>query len=424
MIDFSGVQFLYFDAFLNILGIIGTWPAIKRLWSSRSPTPLESKLKWILISFSAMMLVRIPYVAFDAKEIGPVVYLCAVMAAYFVFLYLETLMRKHLPLFVKIYMLVGSSYFIFLAFSKKLARHTDNLLSFALFISSMAVLALFITFFRKRSEHSRVENSLIDQFGITLILLMPLMLTDIFSYGIPNLPRFGVCGILMLTYFSLYNQAIFSTRSTIFKKMLKAVGFALLLTVGIGVLLQGVHIDQWSLETQGRAFAFLFAVNLIFRIHFAVRHLDGNEELAEFIKVLSQSKKSTIGSFLNDLNSFFGNMDRMLLSCEDLKSYDVQTISQLMSKNPSSVYSFFELKEMIAQNEETKMLGPHEVHAVEQMVHLLEKYEMTYFSQFGSRKPYFLLFSVPMVAYREMIDVRTKIIHDVSLLIEKQSEKA
>jgi hypothetical protein len=412
----------YFDAFLNVLGIIGTWPAIQRLCYSRSPTPLESKLKWILISLTAMMLVRIPYIGFKISEMGPLVYLFAISSAYCVFLYLETLMRKHLPLWTKLYITFGSLYFVSLTLGNRLARDMDNLLIFAFFVSSMAVIALFLAFFRTRTEHSKVENSLIDQLGVTIILLTPLLLTDIFSYGLVGLPRFGVAGILILTYFSLYNQAMFSTRSKVFKKILKSIGFSVLLTFAMGLLAHGGNFAQWSLAIEGRIFVLCFCVNLIFRIHFAVKQLDGDEDMFNFLKIVNESRKTSVGGFLKDLNSFFGNMDRVVLSNGSLKDFDIETFLKLMEPNPSSVFSIFELKTMIEENEDKKNLNRKEVQAIEQMIHLLEKHEMTYISQIGKRTPHFLLFNVPMAAYRETIDVKNKIIHDMSILIEKQME--
>jgi hypothetical protein len=385
----------YFDAFLNVLGIIGTWPAIQRLCYSRSPTPLESKLKWILISLTAMMLVRIPYIGFKISEMGPLVYLFAISSAYCVFLYLETLMRKHLPLWTKLYITFGSLYFVSLTLGNRLARDMDNLLIFAFFVSSMAVIALFLAFFRTRTEHSKVENSLIDQLG---------------------------AGILILTYFSLYNQAMFSTRSKVFKKILKSIGFSVLLTFAMGLLAHGGNFAQWSLAIEGRIFVLCFCVNLIFRIHFAVKQLDGDEDMFNFLKIVNESRKTSVGGFLKDLNSFFGNMDRVVLSNGSLKDFDIETFLKLMEPNPSSVFSIFELKTMIEENEDKKNLNRKEVQAIEQMIHLLEKHEMTYISQIGKRTPHFLLFNVPMAAYRETIDVKNKIIHDMSILIEKQME--
>lgn len=422
MIDNSFFQYSYFDAFINILGIIGTWPAITRLCQSRSPTPLESKLKWLLIFLSAMMLVRVPYVGFQVIELGPFVYIFAIFSAYSVFLYLETLMRKHLPLWTKIYISIGSLYFVGLSIGQNLATKGLNLLYFAFFIASMAVMALFIAFFRNRDEHTRVENSLIDQLGLTIILLTPLLLTDIFSYGFVGLPRFGVCGILIMTYFSLYNHALFSDSFKIFKKIIKSAAFSGLLTFAIGLLSHGKNFQEWNLPVEGRTFVLFFIVNLVFRIHYAAKQLDGEDDAFGFLKFINESKKSNMSGFMKDLNSYFGKMDRVVVNPGHFKEYDTQTFIQIFLKNPSRLYSTFDLKLMLDENEEKKLFEFKEIQAIEQMIHLLEKNEMTYILQIGQSSPHYLLFNVPMAAYREMIDIKSKIISDISNLIEKKSE--
>ena len=52
---------------------------------------------------------------------------------------------------------------------------------------------------------------------------------------------------------------------------------------------------------------------------------------------------------------------------------------------------------------------------------ILEKNEMSYICRFGEKAPVFVLFHIPIVGYRKMIEMKTALISEITRLMEDPS---
>ena len=407
----------FFDAFLSLLAAMGLFPVIKYLMRADYLIPLERILKWALLFLFSMMLLRIPVFAFHNLSFSPWVYVFAQLIIFSFCIYFEILLRRHFPLWFKILIALGTIIFIVDASVGNLSHSIQHLIVFGGYLSIVALVVGFICLTRKRSDYTRIENPIIDLNIFAVFIMAPLLLTDITTYRVEGLPRFGVLGILLFAYVAIYNQALYHGRRHIMAKLFKALLFSLLLTVASVYLVQ-----DWSLQITGRLFTLFFSINLIFRINYAVKQLEGEEDFFGFVKAINSAEKDSLFHFLRNIDGFFGRLDKKVLRRADLVLYDVVGISTLFKKNSTHLLNILDIKDILSSPEQLTSLKSGEIELLEQIVDILEKNEMSYICKFGQKNPLFVLFHVPIFGYRQMIDLKTSLISEVSALIEGTSE--
>jgi hypothetical protein len=306
-----------------------------------------------------------------------------------------------------------------------LPGNRTHLIIFGLYFCLAVGITISVILLRNKSDHSRSENMLLDLTVGILIFMPPLMLTDITSYGISNLPRMGVVGILLLTYFSLYNQSLFFDKGFLIKKLGKSLLFSLILTLAMSILLHqkdNVTEIEWRLDIDGRILVLFFVMNLIYRIHFAVKMLDGDDEFYHFVQAICESKKTNPTQFLKGLNEFFVNLDQKTLSQNDLNQYDIQNIGNLFEKTGTYFFCLHDLRSMLAEVKTQDRFNSAEIECFEQIIDILERFDMTYISRFSASPAVFVLFNVPMVNYRRVIDLKTRLIGEIAMLANQKSK--
>lgn len=405
-----------FDAWLSLLGALGLYPVVNRLIKNPKPNPLELRLKWISIFMFLLYIVRFPFIVFDIRFFGGLTYTCATLMSFSVFLYFETLLRRHMPLWLKIFVTLGSIYFIGIAMADMMAGQREPLIKYGFYLIILQLSVILISLFRNRDEYNKIENSLIDLSVISLLSLAPFFLSDISSYGFKYLPKLGVIGGLLFVYTSMYNQSILQNQGFLLKKLLKAVFFSFILTLVLAQLTQS-H-DPYILY---RSFVLFLAVNLIFRIHFAVKTLDGDDDFVRFVEKVNESQKHDFNRFMKSMHIFFDKVDKKLLRPEALTQYNTENIKFVFNKNNTHLFSIYDLKENISDKNLSTSLSHQELEAFEHLVDLLEKYEMTYICKLGESNPAFILFHVPMISYSSMVYRQTMLISEFAKVIESKN---
>ncbi len=406
----------FFDAFLSLLCAMGLFPVIKSLVSTDCLIPLEKALKNILIFFFCMMVFRIPVFALHDATLSPVVYVFALLVVFCICIYFEILLRRHFPLWFKVFITLGTLIFIADAIAGYLPGDRSHLMAFGVFLFIDAAVTAFICLNRKRSDYTLVENPMIDLNIFSVFLMVPLLLSDITTYKIEGLPRFGVLGVLLFTYVSLYNQALYRRRRHFVFMMLKTLLFSWLLTVAAVYLVQ-----DWSLQITGRLFTLFFSISLIFKISDTVKQLDGEEDFYGFVKAVNGAEKDKVVLFLRNIDQFFGRLDKKVLRKSDLPTYNAEGISGLFKKNSTHLLNILDIKDILSSPDQLARLSHEEIELYEQVVDILEKNEMSYICRFGESSPFFVLFHVPIIGYRHMIELKTSLISEVTSLIEAQA---
>lgn len=407
-------NFQIFDASLSLLGALGIWPALRRLYRQESLNPLEIRLWGILASMMALFIVRFPLTAFDIKAFGGATYIAAVWLAFFVFLYFEGMLRKHMPFVLKLFMAVGSFAFVVDALANNLSGNKPHLMAFGAFMLIAQVSVALVTLFRNRKEHSRSENTLLDISVLGLILLGPLFLTDVTTYGLPHIPKLGALGGLLFTYFSLFNQALVKDRSFVIRKLGKTLLFAAVLLAPASLL-----FEEFNWDVGLRLYVFLVDVLLVFRIHSAVKVLNGEDDFFKFVHQFVASEKNTFQGLLDKIAEVFEKTDFKVLSGKDLHGYDLPKITNFFKLNQTHIFNLEDIRQVLFDEGKKANLPKDELQIYEEMQHLMEEHSMNYLCLLSEKNGDMLLLHIPYVAYNEIVRTKTALIRDYAKLLER-----
>lgn len=341
---------------------------------------------------------------------GPATYLSASLFSFTVFLYFETLLRRHMPIIVKLFAAIGTSYFVIASIFGLVHNDVNQLKLFGAFYFLLSSITCILTIVRSKIDYSTSENRLIDLSVIALCILGPFFLTDIVAHEFPEVPRLGIVGALLFAYISLYNRALFTNRGYLLKKLFKAMGFTALSWIPIYALLPDI-----PLYAHVRIFLLLYIVNLIFRIWYAVKHLDGDDDFYGFVRAVSESDKLEIRTFLRGMKDYFSGVEIKILKQSDLPLYRLERWNNFYKKMKTDTVSVFDLRRFLQEEE----ILEEEKEVLEEMLDALESYDMSHVCLLGRVNFYLIFFQVPMVGYSSMIQLKTRLVGEFSRLIER-----
>lgn len=417
----------HFDALMSLLGIIGLWHAYHRLHKIENLNPVERRLKFILLCMLSLLFFRFPdqYIKDSHVIFAILTYVSAIGLSFANFLFFETLMRKHMPLWLKIYMSLSSLYFLIVALMGKLHGNMTQLRPFIAYILISIFFLVLVVGLRKRSEHTPVENQLLNLSLISLVILGPFFLTDIVTLKL-DFPNLGALGALIFAYMSMYNQSLFLQNRRILFRFLKSIYLAIFLSFMVWEL-----IPQMPLHIVGRIFAMSLSAILIVRIFYAVKHLQTDSEIFGFVNAVLKSDKSDTKSYLNSMSDFFSKVEKKVLMPGTLHGYDLQLWASVFDSGGGSTLSLFQIREeldehrlAVSSKSKSPIISSDKKRCFEQVVDVLEKYEMTHILKLNSREQVYIVFQVPMVGYEKLTQLHTDLVRMTSELIVKSEKKS
>lgn len=392
----------------SLLGVIGLYPFIVNLLKLESPNALETKIKNIFLNLATLLLIRFPYQAFNNPLSKRLTYALATILILNVFLYFETLLRKHMPLQMKI----SVSFFVIIFLIDTLFLDFINNQMHLVALGAIALLIMTgivsVALLRKRTEYTRSENSLINISLISLVFLVLFLLSDApFFYQLLRLPHLGVLGILLFTYASFHDQTLMTNNYNFLKKILKSIILSLFSLFTLSTLLPTVDNN-----IAVHAFVLLMNIILVIRIHFQAKELSDSNSFYSFIEHLVESDKTSLKAFLNDIYQFFNKLETKSIGELELKNYNINNFNNYFNKSKTHLISIIDLRNTLLQKNE-------DLEIVEQMIDLLEGLEMSHLFRVSEKHSKYITFNFYMIGQSNIIYSQTALISEVSKIFDK-----
>ncbi|MES3036960.1 MAG: hypothetical protein V4736_03555 [Bdellovibrionota bacterium] len=402
-----------FDAFLNLLGAFGLMPILRTYFGQTHLNPLEKKIRWIFLTIFSLFTLRVFHLGFGLSGITrSLIFLLSLGILFSVFLYCETLLRRHFPIWLKYFALAGFIFF-FVGLIFGVSQEIWFTQIFFIYIVLIQVFSLSLCIFRNRADYSRMENTLINRNIVALIFIPMFFISDLVIFNIPVLPKMGVLGGLLMGYISLYSGALFKDKAMAVRNLIFVLVTAFGLAFGVTILAR--TDDPYFMSRIMLLFVCLYLAGTI---SLTVMKLESKDDITKFILAIIEADKKSILGFLKGVNSFFSQVDRKILRSSDLEIYNETTFQDTFAKCQTHLLSIFDIQSFI-------QLGPsddmktQDLEKLEKLKDMLEKNEMTYICQVGISQAYYILFNVPLMGYDSLIRIRTKLLVDVADLIEK-----
>lgn len=399
--------------------LVVTWAAaaaalsvLARMTRKRSRSLLEGRSLILLAVLGVLCLARGFYwlgIAAPVPRLLTVVAAAAVPLA--LALFVEGLLRRHLPLWMKVLSAGVSAIALLGALLGMHRRPYATLFGVALLV---VLACLCVALLRRDPQRlSPPENDLVVACLAVALLSVPLVATDFRSIGGTAPPRLG--GIAVLAFVYVLVRAGFG-RNRPARLLWDAswrVSQALLLA-GVVLLLTGIGgPPHWV-----RASSAALALVLLFEVWERLTHGIVVRDDRALLRWLTHARLTSLGGFLSSLQRYPLTEEHLLLREDDLRGYSLAALLQAFPRSVP-VCSAAQLRSAVAAGRNG------ELDTAEQMLDVLSRYEMTHACLLGTEPTEILLVNLPDVAGNQDAELELQVIQRVgSLAVTLENQRA
>src|SRR6266498_1486004 len=188
------------EALVSWLSLYGVIMALRVYWGQSTRTRLELCVMFLLQCIGALLLVRGFFWISGFDFFGVLTYLAASVLPLAVLLYVEALLRRHLPMLAKAFVLAGTAFFATLALAGRLHASPFWLPVFTVYVFAMQLVLGGAIVLRDRADLTPVEDRSLGAIAIAVMLIVPFVATDLATDLGLAMVRVGSVGILMFVH--------------------------------------------------------------------------------------------------------------------------------------------------------------------------------------------------------------------------------
>jgi hypothetical protein len=405
-----------FDGLLALLTVMAISPVVWNLYRQEQVNSVERKLLSVSFCMALFFFIRFLYEFFGFRFLGGALFSMGLILLFSTALFFETLLRRHYPLWFKIYLSVGTLLLIILSLADVMGDHIELLYALGGFILSSQLTILFLGFTRRRKDYTRVENSIIRISLIALVFIGPFFISDISIFQIAGL-NLGELGALIFSYLSLHERSL--TKGSLYPllQLFRSVALSLVVLAPLSFLISNQEPWFW-----GRAFILAFGASLAMRILLALRQQGARTEMGEFTEILSLANRSSAPQFLASFREFYSKVNIKTLRQKDLGGYHVDNIDQYFERyeivflSRDSIQAYKNLESN--QPGHPSFSSNSDLGVLDEVEDLLHTHEMTHLLRFGKKDIYYVLICAPLVHYENTIELQARALACTIELIE------
>lgn len=389
------------DTFISLAAFGGLAVLIGAIRSFDAGSPLTRRFLFGLRVLAALMVSRVlawwtGLFIFEAATIisAGLVPLATVLLA-------EGLLRRHAPKVTKWIAAGGAAAFAVLAF---LPAAVDPWRLVLLFLYQLVTFALagHMAVTRDRTSLSKAENQAVDRIALSLLLILPLLVTDFRSAYVDLPVRLGGVAILFLCWLliSLGQRAV-SHRDTV-------VSFAVLLAAALlGALAIGLEngFDAAALVRTASVVTSAALLGVIWKDSISLRTEQRRQSL---IRHLAEDRIDDTLGFLKELQNHPLVEGALLLGEKELADLDLAGIKALFAAQP------------LLRATEAGGLAQSDA---EQLAWLLEKYEATHLMLVSARPFRLIALNMPSVSATPGAETELKVAQRMAFLISERNAR-
>ncbi|GLR54925.1 hypothetical protein KYK30_24625 [Shinella yambaruensis] len=388
------------DTFISLAAFLGLVVLIRAIRTFDAGSPLTRRFLFGLKVLAALMIGRVlawwtGLFLFEAATIvaAGLVPLATVLVA-------EGLMRRHAPRLTKWIAAGGAAAFAVLAFLPASLADPWRLVGLFLYQLVTFALAGHMAVTRDRKSLSRAENQAVDRIALSLLLILPLLVTDFRSAYVDLPVRLGGLAILFLCWLliSLGQRAVGHRDTVVSFVILTAVALIAALAIGIEN-----DLDAAALARTASVVTAAALLGVIWKDGIGLRTEQRRQSL---IRHLAEDRIDDTLGFLKELQNHPLVEGALLLEEAELADLDLAGLKELTAARP------------LLRATETSGLSEADA---EQLAWLTEKYEATHV-MLVSRKPFRLIaLNMPSVSATPGAEAELKVVQRMALLISERT---
>jgi hypothetical protein len=369
------------DVLVTWIGALGAASYLLHIVRNPSRSPLERRAVLLLGVLTVLLLVRgFSWMGPDLR-LTRLTFAAATLLPLAMALFVEGLLRRHLPRPAKL--LAAGSSAVFFVMNLAPARWREAVLPHgfpAVLLATMALLGTFLLA-RRRDTLSPAENRLVSGCLLAILAGLPMAASDFrLELGFPP-QRWGAVGVLLFVY-TLVHLARLPEHAGWRLRELGWLALQALLLSGMGAFLSPRPLEVW-----GHALPLASALVLLFAIGERLRNAGTVQRQERLLRWLANAPTGSRDALAGWLRRYPLTEQHLLLGPEELRAYRADSLAALFGTSRTCSGAQF------------RQMGPDAPRAAqdaaEQMADILERYEMTHACLLSTDPLHLLLVNLP-----------------------------
>lgn len=367
------------DFLLNWLGVGGLIAYAVYIHGNRQRGGLEMMMLILLYTLAVLYISRSFYWLTDDFLLQVLSFIPATLIPLPITLFVEALMRRHVPLALKIFVVAGTLVCFVMNLVPDVNRRTLWIISIVVTLGTLAWLGL-IALFRNRARHAPMENRLINGCAAALAFAFLLTATDV-GLGPAWLHfRLGGIGALIFVYVCVRLTDPGESAAALFRELSAIAAIALGGLGAFALLVPGAEADLYV-----AIFVVLLASVLLYAIFGRLRA----KRQPTFFRWLLDASTGSVDGFIDALHGLPLANDHRILRGADVDAYGPEIMAATFD-DANAVWGIGRLRAELTN--ESRRDG------AERLIGMLEQNHMTHVALLATRPHAFLLLTLPQLA--------------------------
>ncbi len=400
---------LLVDVILTWMGALGVFAYLVHIHRNPAASFLESRTRLLLWCLGTLLLIRGFAWLDPSRVLGILTFLPAALLPLAALLFTEALLRRHAPLWIKLFVAAGAVIFLVANLFDIRGWHVALLA----FMATTFALLVVLLVARRRQALSPPENRLIDAVLLAMLAAVPLTVSDFrIDLGLPW-NRMGALGALIFVYTLVRMSARRDQERIVLREI---AGIALWAAVLAGVMLAVGKEPTVPRLVQLLSLALGFV--LLFAVFDLLRHLRAQARDRSFLRWLAEARTSSADDFLAALKDCPVAEEHVTLRAADLAGYDVDALVRRLDGERGVVRTSGLRRKAVAS------AAGEELEVDEQLVDLLETYGMSHLCLVSAEPPLLLLVNHPQLADSGAHELEMALVQKLGRLVGRREAAA
>jgi peptidoglycan/LPS O-acetylase OafA/YrhL len=396
------------DVLLTWMGALGVFVYLGHIQRSAAKSFLESRTRLLLLCLGALLLVRGFAWLEPSRLLRTLTFLPAALLPLAATLFVEALLRRHVPLGMKLWVAAGT---VVVFVANLFGVRTWNVGLLVFMAATFAFLVVLLVR-RRRSTLSPPENRLVDAVLLAMLAAVPLTVTDFrVDLGLPW-NRMGALGALVFVYTLVRMSSRRDGERITWRELATIAVWAALLG---GLMLALVR--EPTVPRAVHALSLGFGFVLLFAVCDGLRQLRAQGRARSFLRWLLEAKTSSASDFLAALADCPVAEEHVTLGSAELQGHDVKALVRRLDGG-RCVVRLSELRSAAAIDVAER--AGEELEVDEQLADLLETYGMTHLCLVTASPPLLLLVNYPQLADAAAHELEMALVQKLGRLVPPQ----
>lgn len=387
------------DSVVTLASLIGLTLFAQVLRMQQPRTEITQRFLFAIQVVAALLAIRLLQWLTGVEWIGRLTFAVAGLVPLAMLLVAETLLRRHAPLALKAWAAGGAFVFALVAMLARPDQAFAAIISLAVFQVTAFVALTILVLGRDRQSLAVAENTTIDRLALSLVLIVPLAVTDFRTEFLDIPVRLSGIAILAMCWLGLTLRRSDATQSEVISATA---------ALAVGLAFASLCIRELAgldARTTLQVMAVIVSVGLLALVFNQARLIRREDKVGRVLDVLADMRLKEHGAFLEALQTRALTSGALILEADSLGDFD-------------AAFQDHFAHQTVVSSEDLDQLGNPQL--AEQFAWFFRKFEASH-AMLVSKAPFRILaLNVPTLAQSRQLEQELRIAQRIAVLLAER----